>query len=196
MNYHTALKLPNLEYTKIEKPVTVIDTEFVNALVFNVEQDVVPEIFQQADFIFLDIPYAHGYSVFNVRANREGKGYKHLIECTYKILQYLNKPFFFGGPSNLPIMKPFYSGKMRSGVHNSDMHLYTNSPEDINIPNLTRESLLESLFDKYNVGLDFMCGYGSIMEYSLPRGKRVILSDYNESCIGKIYEILSQKKLL
>lgn len=181
--YHSALK----GFKQYHKKCSYVNTKNITAFVFDIENDKVPNEFFTADFIYLDLPYRKGYDVFNKRAEKRGKGYSYLMFKILKILNELNKSFYLIGEKNISQLRVFLKHDVYYSIHKCKTYLYSND-SDIKV-NSTSE-LLNYLFEKYNVGLDFMCGYGNTGKIAIEKNKRAILTDYNEKCIGYIYENL------
>ena len=192
-DYHSALNRKEFETVTYENPRKEFTSKYAHCFVYDVESNIFHESFSNADCIYTEIPYIHGYKIFNQRAKTKGNGYKLFIESIYKLVMQINVPFYICGQFNLPIFKPFYVDKIYSPIHKAHLHLYSN---DKNCNHKSIDVLMEYILNKHNVVLDFMCGYGNTLNYTIPTNKKAILSDINPHCIERIYEILSQAKLL
>ena len=161
----------------------------VHALLFDVENDSIPEVFYTAEFVYIEPPFSQGYDVFNKRVNQKGRGYNFLLYKTLEVLNKLNKPFYILGQKRLPLLKPLLVGQINFSAHKSIANLYSNRP----IKAQSTNELQSLLFETYDIGLDFMCGYGNLVNMALKHNKKIIISDYNPKCLGYIYENLQKK---
>lgn len=183
--YHSALKSFNQHDTESYG----FETPSVTGLIFDIETDSIPEVFYKAEFVYLEFPYRRGYEVFNDRVNKKGVGFGYLQLMTLEILNKLDKPFYIIAEKRMPILKPLLIDRIYYSAHKSDTYLYSNKPVKARSTN----ELQSLLFETYDIGLDFMCGYGNLVNTALKHNKKIIISDYNPKCLGYIYENLQKK---
>jgi len=189
MTYHSAAKTPYIENFKQRgKPRDYYKDNNINAFIFNVETDNIPKEFYKAEFVYLDLPYRKGYNEFNKRAKKKGKGYNYLANRTLEIVKELNLPFYIIAQKNtIKELKEYKQYELGFSVHNGmTTCLYSN---DNKLKAKDTDELLKKLFIKYDLGLDFMCGYGNTGKYAIANKKKAILTDFNKKCIGYLYEI-------
>ena len=183
--YHSALK----SFKQYDKESYGFNTLNVAGMIFDIEIDEIPKLFYTAEFVYLEFPYRSGYDVFNNRVNKKGVGFGYLQLKTLEILERLNKPFYIIAEKRMPILKPLLIDRIYYSAHKSDTYLYSNKP----IKAKSTNELQSLLFETYDIGLDFMCGYGNIVVKALEHNKKIIVSDINPKCLGYIYENLQEK---
>jgi hypothetical protein len=183
--YHSALK----SFKQYDKESYGFETSSITGLIFDIETDSIPEVFYKAEFVYLEFPYRKGYEVFNDRVNKKGVGFGYLQLMTLEILNKLDKPFYIIAEKRMPILEPLLVDSIYYSAHKCDTYLYSNKP----IKAKSTNELQSLLFQTYNIGLDFMCGYGNIVGTALEHNKKVIVSDINPKCLGYIYENLQEK---
>jgi hypothetical protein len=183
--YHSALK----SFSQHDTESYGFKTTCIEALIFDIENDTIPTVFYDAEFVYLEFPYRSGYDVFNNRVNKKGVGFGYLQFKTLEILEKLNKPFYIIAEKRMPILKPLLVKRIYYSAHKCDTYLYSNKP----IKAKSTNELQSLLFETYDIGLDFMCGYGNLVNMALKHNKKIIISDYNPKCLGYIYENLQKK---
>ena len=181
--YHSALK----GFKEFSEEKIVAIGKNIHASIFNVENDSVPDHFKKADFIYADLPYKNGYETFNKRANKSGKGYSYFVQKVLNVTKEIGKPFYLIGEKHISEYKGLNKCEIYYTPHKCTTYCYSN----MEMPNVkTTNELLDYLFKKNSIGLDFLCGYGTTGRFAIKHNKFAILADYNPKCIGYIYENL------
>lgn len=188
MSYHSALK--KYAPDNNAQPINSFKTKNCLGFVYDIENDLVPDVFTQAQFVYCEPPYRAGYRVFNDRANKsEGGGWLHLIYKASEICQKLNVPAYLILGAEAKKVLPWHRRPIRFTPHNEDAWLYyTHDPGTANDTN----GLILDLFTKYDTGLDFMAGYGNVAMAAQKTGKTAIVTDLNPKCLAVIQHRLNE----
>ena len=187
--YHSAIKKFK-EYTETKS--SYFEQDGFYGIVYDLEEQNPPAIVNKADFIYCELPWLKGYSIFNQRAKSESvNDWKYLLLSARKLAIDLGVPYYFAG--NKQFSKVFtteYQVPMKWHIHNCDVIIYTNDPIYVNDSN----DLIDALYTRYNKGMDMACGYGYLGKKALEYNKTAILMDINPYCIGYIKDVLLKQQ--
>jgi hypothetical protein len=187
--YHSAVK--NIEVQKAT-PTERYENQDITAIAFDFETSIengFPADFDKAEFIYLEPPFPRGYETFNKRVDKEvGIGFGALMSSVSKYMRESGKPAFLIGDKSFAryFCKEVKTMPMKLDVHNGNGTLYYYNSH---LPKFNSNiDLMNYLFSKYEIGLDFFCGYGMTGQIAVKHGKKVVLADINPTCIGYIKE--------
>lgn len=142
--------------------------------------DGVHYLFRYVDCIYSEPSWLNGYPKFLERAGVESKSFNEYKKNILSVIKSINKPsFIIMGKHMVKTMNPDYSYDIKLNGGNSVLGVYNYN----NIPIFERtEQLLEYISDRFDVVLDFCCGYGTTFNYF----DRFVASDINKKCINYI----------
>lgn len=187
--YHTALKNgklytgPKAQYVKLKDGSV--------AFIHNVAQGKLPEEFKSVDVYYSELAWKHGIKNFNERAGAQ-TSYEAYLQGISRIILGTYKPvILIAGKTELKYLpKPDMEGKLKMNGDPVYMFCYRIWPPLKNIN--TNIDIINALSANYNCIGDFCCGYG-LSGYIFKRnGKRFVMSDYNENCIGYINRLFNE----
>lgn len=166
------------------------DTEYLfkdNVVLF--KHDITSGIhhnFYKADCIMLETSWRHGYNKFRNNTIACNTTFGEYVRSVIGICKALNVPSF------IVIGKSMKADFERAGFTFQDIKFkqHGNYPSVLAKYNFhdfvdveNEFELRDFVSDKYDAILDFNCGFGSILNYSLPKNKLAILSDVNDTTL-------------
>ncbi len=152
-----------------------------------------PDCFRQCDFVYADIPWRNGWSVFEDRAHIEKisasalRSFDEFLRAVNRAAELLPTAVFALVMGKREV--PFFPKATRV----ASMHLngwpaqvvYLNGALTEDYP--TAINLLQALARRSQGAVgDFCCGYGRTGLIAKAYGKPFVLSDYNDNCIRHI----------
>lgn len=179
----------DFETENFEKAPTIDIYESNGDVVFrhDISKGVSPR-FRNADCIYSEPAWRHGYKKFMQRSNTtQYPPYKDYLLNQEKVIKELGIPsFILCGADMLRTLKPqwvqdiyFYPYKDKKNFkiagYNSEQFKFSSDHE-----------LLKILAEKFDTILDFNCGYGNVIPFIREKGKHFILSDICGQAILKV----------
>lgn len=172
-DYHSALA--EELHTEEGKSVYIGKVAFVH----DINNGINP-LFKHVDCIYAEPAWLNGYPKFIKRAGVESASFNEYKSNILNVVKELNKPsFIIMGKHMLKTMKPDYHYDILLYGGNSVLGVY--NYEGIPVFKTT-EQVLEYISKRFEVVLDFCCGYGNTFEYF----DRFIATDINKKCINYI----------
>jgi hypothetical protein len=173
----TAKNYPDVTYFKIKDSI---------AFIFDIEKGELPKEYTDCDILYTELPWSHGYKIFNDRANNTGTNFEFFLSKIKEIIKSTDKPtVIVCGKSfidKLPIPKKIEDINLNG--YSALACIYNFDSEGMKFRNIY--TLLDSLATKFECIGDFCCGYGNSGRVFAKYGKRFVLSDINPKCIGFI----------
>lgn len=191
--YHTALKggEPSVEYPACSRAVFPGGVAIRHDITFGLH----PEM-GECQALYADPPWPAGFEVFNERAQTPGGTWKGFMAKIGKIIAESKKPIFLTLGMRALGLLPGADNVFHLRLNHADVLLGVWNAPDVEVRGkCTAFRFLEMLVERYECIGDFCCGYGTTGRVFLGAGgKRVILTDYNARCIGRIGQIAGDWK--
>lgn len=181
--YHTAV---GKYETKTSKSLDgIYRSQLVTSFVWDVCNGMNEE-FKSANCIFVEPSWMKGYHKFTNGTIAENSTFRQYLNGIQSIIKSLKVPtFLLCGKQVCQMLKPDFTMQIYFLYHDyiTEMAIW-NVKE--NLPFQNEVQARDYISQKYDYILDFSCGYGSIADPAIQKGKHVILSDINTDCIEYI----------
>ena len=191
MIYNSALKNANVKVWDKYKKQSTTGKECVAFSHDLTTEQGLPNQFDPCDVFYSEIPWQHGYTKFYERAElKANSSYSNFIESLKYVVSLMDRPFLLTGGKGLAKRIPEADEVRDISMVHCDAWLYSYNckiPQDIT----TTLDLLDYLAEAYSCLGNFTCGYGHSGFKFLENGKRFVMSDINQYCIGYIDEQLN-----
>lgn len=190
-HYHSTMS----RFGGIGKNVDYIDENvYTNGVVTALQHDInskaVPREFFLADAVYVEMSWRAGYKKFVEGSVAEGSTFKEYCRSIKRVVEELGIPAFVITNRNfLKDLQPDRTEEIIYDVYDSD-DICAVWNYDGEIPKHSDE-ISEWLCSKYEIVLDFCCGYGRLADY----GTKCILADINYGCIQDIKEHYRLRKI-
>lgn len=149
-----------------------------------------PGEYAGCDILVADLPWQAGFETFNKRAGLDGgRTYASFMARVAEIVEATTVPLYLvtGRHALSRLPAPDVVLPMRLNEDEAVAYGYRPGSEAEGAYGVTHE-FLYALAQRYSVGGDFCCGYGRTGRFFLRSGKRAVLSDFNQWCVGYIAE--------
>lgn len=140
------------------------------------------------DGLYMDIPWRHGFKVFEERAGVSTRYRTHIgmLEQVNRMLGEWDAPAVVTHGAQVAEFLTGASMRFDSTLNGDECLVSVWNADDA--PGGSSEEVLAWIADRSSTLVDPMCGYGRTGRYAKMRRKATILSDYNPTCIGYIAE--------
>lgn len=178
--YHSALTAPVRA-----KPVEWFHSRSITAFTHDLIQTRdLPAEFRRCDVIYADLPWAHGFAVFQDRAGQRGATFESFMRAVDALLSAsVNQTFVLvmgkRGDAMLSVKRESYPCHLNGDPATAVVLNRSGARFDAAHP-------LEWAVGQAHCIGDFCCGYGRTGRMALRAGKPCVMSDVNPICIGYI----------
>ena len=161
----------------------------------------IPTQMHNADLLYAELPWKHGYDQFSKRSKVENSlsHFDLLTKIGIEITNLKIPAVMVMGTHGSKHLKPNYTFPIKLsyaneskclaciwGIPNLASTFLTTVHENQVIERPTSSRLIEVLAQRFNLIGDFACGYGNSGRIFVENGKKYIMSDSNNNCVGYI----------
>ena len=135
------------------------------------------DYFRKADVIYSEPPWMDGYNKFVMRAEIITKSFFDYLVSIQNLIKELNIPaYLLLGKHMLKHLSPDRCQNIRVRGYDALLGIW-------NAKLIKTDDHLEYISKKYNICLDFSCGYGHTANAMQLKNKKFICSDINKKCV-------------
>jgi len=179
--YHTALK--TRKPLKAE-PVNRFEHNGCIGIAHDI-RDGIPTEMMACDVVYSEIPWRHGFNVFNERAGAENRdGYNGFLQNVNAVIEGLSAPMAIvsSRADARKLIKPELIYRTR--LNGADALIMAYNGLRLSWHMTTKDAINDIVRQGYEVGGDFCCGYGNFAVAMVKAGKKAVAADINAECIG------------
>jgi hypothetical protein len=180
--YHSALANGRLENVQPLKRHEATDGIAMAHDLFNP----LPTEYDNVNCFYSELPWPAGAKKFDERVGISGRAFSDLIMKVAGLIENDSRPFMLSISKNALRWLPAPVCTHNVLLPSSKANCLVASWNYVFEPRETTLECASDLIAAHGVVGDFACGYGQTGSLARKLGKRWLLSDYNESCIGFI----------
>jgi hypothetical protein len=211
--YHSALKNNSIEQLDSKDRVAINGSIAFTYDVMSGKQ--LPFEYDACDVLYAEIPWKHGFDIFNSRADKANvitqetkwRRYDDFLLRILQITQSSKKPTFLlvgqffssyllkHNAKEMFIKYPIMLNNGKAWIYCANLYNPFNWLFlDKYHTHTSTETLISDLAQRFERVGDFMCGYGTTGRIFMMNKKKFVMSDYNSKCIGHIADVAKNWK--
>lgn len=182
--YHSA-NLPQVGARPMETCATPTGVVFAHDIM---SSDTLPDQYDDAGAIYVDLPWSRGFGVFNKRAGvSDGRTYPQFVKQVDRLARWSDRPVLVvssDAAAKLLTGKTYPIRLDRPGA--GDVAAAVTVYNDLAPLERTSTKLIDRLCKTWITVGDFTCGYGTTVRAAISHGTGFVASDYSAEAIGYI----------